>query len=308
MSANFVSLLINKTGDWIPNRRLRKNYKNFLKVRLSVGVKEQLTLYKALSKYYAGLDFAAPYCVNADAANLPVWQLWLQGRDAAPALVRKCFDSVAEYAVGREIRVLSLNDFDRYLELPGYVWDKYRAGVIPHAHFADLLRVSLLAQYGGTWIDATVLLTGPIPAEITASSFFMFDADPTRLYGKIYLAQNWFINACPQHAIMQGIRQALLNYWAKENFVVDYFFFHLMFAGLVRTYPELKRLWDEGLHITTAWPERLQKFFIDPFDAARLAEIKSHTTIHKLTYFRKYLKEPRKSTFLAAFLNNDAAF
>ena len=37
--------------------------------------------------------------------------------------------------------------------------EKFEKGKIGMAHFSDLLRISLLAKWGGMWIDSTALCT-----------------------------------------------------------------------------------------------------------------------------------------------------
>ena len=37
--------------------------------------------------------------------------------------------------------------------------DKYKKGIFTRTHFSDILRLELLTKYGGTWIDASVLIT-----------------------------------------------------------------------------------------------------------------------------------------------------
>jgi hypothetical protein len=37
--------------------------------------------------------------------------------------------------------------------------EKYQKKIIDNTHFSDLLRLELLIKYGGTWIDASVLVT-----------------------------------------------------------------------------------------------------------------------------------------------------
>ena len=54
---------------------------------------------------------------------------------------------------------LTKNNFKQYIELPDYIEKKFEKGKISMAHFSDLLRISLLAKWGGMWIDSTALCT-----------------------------------------------------------------------------------------------------------------------------------------------------
>ena len=50
--------------------------------------------------------------------------------------------------------------------MPDYLNEKLKSGALPLAIYTDLMRVALLEHYGGTWMDATILLTDEIPQEI----------------------------------------------------------------------------------------------------------------------------------------------
>ena len=45
------------------------------------------------------------------------------------------------------------------------------------AHFTDIIRLALLYNYGGVWIDATILLTDYLPQEYFEMDYFMFQRD-----------------------------------------------------------------------------------------------------------------------------------
>lgn len=59
-----------------------------------------------------------------------------------------------------------------YINMPDYLNEKLKSGVLPLAIYTDLMRVALLEHYGGTWMDTTILLTDEISQEILNSDFF----------------------------------------------------------------------------------------------------------------------------------------
>ena len=93
-----------------------------------------------------------------------IWWCWLQGIENAPSIVRACYNSLVQGEWfkdhGYTVSVIDAQNWKKYIELPGYIVEKWEKGRIPAAMFSDLLRVELLIKYGGTWIDSTVLCTG----------------------------------------------------------------------------------------------------------------------------------------------------
>ena len=78
--------------------------------------------------------------------------------------------------------------------MPDYLNEKLKSGVLPLAIYTDLMRVALLEHYGGTWMDATILLTDEIPQEILNSDFFVFHNSLGEIDNPV-LYPVWFIHA-----------------------------------------------------------------------------------------------------------------
>ena len=92
-------------------------------------------------------------------SNRTVWICWLQGRDNAPELVKACINSIENNLKDFNIVILTEENISKYTMLPVHVMKKYNEGKITRTHFSDILRVSILCEYGGLWVDSTVLCT-----------------------------------------------------------------------------------------------------------------------------------------------------
>lgn len=101
----------------------------------------------------------------------PIWLFWNTGLEQAPEIVKTCYQSIKKYA-GRQVVLLTENNVQNYINMPDYLNEKLKSGVLPLAIYTDLMRVALLEHYGGTWMDATILLTDEISQEILNSDFF----------------------------------------------------------------------------------------------------------------------------------------
>lgn len=293
----FLSFII------FPERRYN-NFKNYIKSKLNLIVLKRTYWY--LGKYYKNIVIDNNFDYQeVDARKLPIWQLWLQGKDSAPIIVQKCLSSVRKYTEGREVIVLTADNWQDYIELPELIMDKFEQGIITYTHFSDILRVCLLEKYGGTWIDATVLMTDVIPVEIGSSSFFAFEVPQESYYTDFHLTSSWFIHAKPNHLLLKALKQALFNYWQSEQELIDYFLLHLLLKGIVDHNPELHRLWSNTPHISNKEPHALQFCLLETFDQVKFNEITSHCAIHKLTY--KIDSADQNNTFLSVLLNDRSA-
>ena len=61
-----------------------------------------------------------------------------------------------------KVHFINDSNFSNYVDFPGYLIDKYRAGKITKTHLSDILRFNLLEKHGGLWFDSTILVTQPL--------------------------------------------------------------------------------------------------------------------------------------------------
>lgn len=152
-----------------------------------------------------------------------IWIFWWTGTDTMPEIVKVCVKSIQKNANGHEIIMLDKNNYYRYISLPEIIIDKHEKGVIGHAHFSDIIRFSLLAAYGGMWIDATVFLSQPIPLNIFSMKWYTLRSyDANAVY---YSKSRWcgyFIEGDRNFLLFPFVRDCLIAYWKRKNEVIDY--------------------------------------------------------------------------------------
>jgi len=90
-----------------------------------------------------------------------VWLLWLGGCDSAPWVVREVAASYERHNPGWNIVRLDNVSFKDYVEI-----DYIDKSDVHEPAKSDILRISLLAEHGGVWADATVLCYAPLDSWI----------------------------------------------------------------------------------------------------------------------------------------------
>ena len=215
-----------------------------------------------------------------------VWFCWLQGLEQAPPVVKVCYDSLRRQLTDREIKVIDAENWKEYVRLPEYIVEKWQKKQIPNPHFTDLIRLQLLIQHGGTWIDSTVLCTGLTPQNEKQTKSFL-DAD-------LFLFQytqpesnqwggtgNWFITACTNNELLLVLRDMLFVYWKEYDCVVDYFIFHLFFSMLRDMYPEKIAAMPYGYAGNSVG---LGYHLGSKYKAEKWERLTNNVAFHKLTY------------------------
>ncbi len=172
-----------------------------------------------------------------------IFTLWLQGEEQAPDIVKSCFASIRKHCTQPLVILDGETVFD-WITLPEAIVEKYKAGKIKPAHFADICRVELLYTYGGYWLDSTCYVSGPIPAWITEHDFFVFMAGE-KVHGNYSYIQNCFIRARKGSYLLEAWRAMILDYWLHEDRRVDYFQHQVMFRTLITYNATASKLFGE---------------------------------------------------------------
>lgn len=233
-------------------------------------------------KYIPMLDKFSPCEVSDSGQSSPVWVAWLQGEEAAPPLVRKCIDSIRKHAGNREVRVVTWNNLDSYIDIPDYIIERLNHHQMQFAQFSDYIRIALLCKYGGIWVDATVLLTAPIPDEISGSPLFFFRSAVDN--SPVIRNSSWFIVSCPGNPVVQKMKYLLECYWQREHKLKDYFILHLFLSCLVDSDEECREIWNNMHFVGNMEAHRMQSLLFEQYSEKLFDDICSGSTIHKLTY------------------------
>lgn len=231
-----------------------------------------------------------------------IWQLWEQGLENAPQIVRACLDSVAKYNPDIKRIILTKENIKEYVDIPDYIWVLKEKNVIKSAHFSDILRTYLLLQHGGCWIDATVLMTAPLPEYVKNADLFVLKADENADLDGLNMA-SYFISAKPNNKILQQTSKMLEYYWKENNFLVNYFMFLHAFTMVAKRNTQE---WENVPFFSYIPVQRMQAELLKPYNKERFEQFKTTSFIHKLTYKNKVMTKNKnfetKDTLLEAII------
>ena len=173
-------------------------------------------------------DFDKPF-------NNRIWTMWWQGE--IPEVIQMCLASIK--SVYPDFILITADNVKNYIDIPDYIKTKLEKGIISYPHFSDYVRVCLLEKYGGVWVDASCYMLEKIPRFITKQYFFILQSPSKKTLS------NFFICAKQNNYIMKAMKIFLEEYWSKENFAVDYFFFHLFLYKLLLEHDICSKIYRE---------------------------------------------------------------
>ena len=179
----------------------------------------------------------------------PIWVCWLQGEEKMPEIVRICYKSLLKHSADKKVNLVTSENLNEYIQVPDFIKEYLDKGKISRTHFADYIRIMLLAKYGGLWIDASVLVTGDITDE-TQRPFYTIKQ---RVKHSIHYVSDyrWTVSliGCSESSgkYMFSCLKTLFDcYLRKRTFFIDFFLFDYLIAAMYEELPAIKELIDNN--------------------------------------------------------------
>lgn len=196
--------------DQLIKKYLKKNYENII------------------SKYYGNNSYQVKLKqASSDTKNGKIFVLWFQGEKNAPELVKMCIRSIRQHSNGHDVVVLSEYNLEDWLtNIDPNVLKKFNNGTFSKQLFSDYIRTSLLSQYGGLWLDATIYVSHNISEEVFNKNFFTVvrtEAQPDDISGVIspFLIGRG-LNSQSGCRLFEFTKNMIESYVKKETILINY--------------------------------------------------------------------------------------
>lgn len=210
--------------------------------------------------------------------NKIIWIFWFQGWDQAPRLVRQCLSSWETKNPDWRVYRLDWTSVRLLIDLPDL-----RGKRITRTSLSDLVRILLLKEYGGVWVDATTFCQTPLDSwlgERFGEGFFAF-ANP----GEWRPLSSWFLAAEEDCYIVDRWCARALDYWQGRSRADEYFWLHRLFSSLLAEDEHFRFIWSQVPALSADLPHELQKKGILNGECSQpLASACATAPLHKLSY------------------------
>ena len=252
-----------------------------------------------------------------------IWVCWWDGEEYMPPLVKACYNSIKKYAGVHPVKLITKHNFNDYVSIPEFIIEKLNSGIITLTHFSNILRVNLLYNHGGTWMDATILTLKNIsiehlsfyslkaPAKSASVTLNLFEgisniAKPYHVkQGPPVSRWSGFLLAGTKYSPIFAYLKDILNaYWKDHDDQIDYLLFDYTIALGYDNIPIMKKLIDK-LPCSDVEKFELEKNLNNNFSYEQFNNY-AKTTFHKLTWkknFNEYTKD-NKLTIYGHIINS----
>lgn len=218
-----------------------------------------------------------------------IWICWWQGLKQAPELVKVCVNSIKKNAGNHRVIILTDDNYKNYVDIPEWVEEKKNKGIISRTHYSDILRLSLLSEYGGMWIDSTFFCTQPVLDDYFQQPLWSIKRPD---YFHASVASGYFANyslACDaaHRWIFKTILDFVLEYWKNNDVMSDYLFLDYLIV-LTQKYDQRIAKIFQNIEPNNPECDELYKVMGEPFNQKKWDIMKSETALFKLSWKYQY--------------------
>ena len=109
-----------------------------------------------------------------------IWAMWQQGEAQMPETVKSSMKTIKDFAErnGCKFHLLTDENLLSYISIPKDIIEKNKRKELSSAAFSDIVRTSLLYEYGGIWMDATLFVSPYATVEMFKGDFFSLNHPP----------------------------------------------------------------------------------------------------------------------------------
>ena len=221
-----------------------------------------------------------------------IWMPWWQGEENMPDVVRIARKSVADSAVGYEVITISRDNIKDYIDIPDYIMEKFSKGYMSVIHLCDYIRVSLLSEYGGIWLDGTVFATGVISLSLLDYEFYSRHYKSTnRLVSNGRWSGYFLVSGFKHSELFDGLRSYYDSYWKKHDRLITYLFLDYLIDFYYNRKASVKDVID-SVPFNNSQMKFLSSHLNIKFDTSEWARVCKETYLHKISVRSKVSDDP----------------
>lgn len=233
-----------------------------------------------------------------------VWVYWGQGFDDLPFPVENTINSIKKHCPNRKIVLLSDENLSKYVVLKDFIIKKYKDGKISRATFSDLIRINILKEYGGIWLDSTYYFTDDLDTKISNYSFYSICHGNKRKW--VVSKDIWSISFVAVHAnskLMNFVCDVFDRYWEEEDTLIGYLLIDCIMAIAYEEYEDVQKIMDAVPINNLGVFDFLESTANRVCSEEEFRNFMGDTYIHKLTYKMNYeTTKDGKPTFIGRLL------
>lgn len=235
-----------------------------------------------------------------------IWICWWQGTENMPKIVRECVESIKYNSGEKNVIIITEKNYKNYIKFPNWIEEKYKKGIISKTHLSDILRLELLAKYGGIWLDSTFYCTGNLEKYFTLPVWTIKRPD----YRHTSVACGAFANysfGCNYESryVFSIIKEYLYKYWEMYDYIIDYLFLDYIIVYVINHNKNVKQKFEE-IKPNNPKCDELLKIINKEYNEEIFKDLIKDTDLFKLSWkCSNHKKIKGENTFYDMLIDNE---
>lgn len=227
----------------------------------------------------------------APSKHYKIWVFWGQGEENMPPLVNACYRQLKHF--NENVTLITNKNINEYITLNPIIFSKVRNGSISWAHFSDITRSTLLAKYGGLWVDATVWVPERLPIQ-RLSDFEIFSPNgkvpQTNKSVQFWTSFEWNWSTWCLWSNQSGnklfsfVSSMLQAIGEREKCWPDYVIQDYLIYYACRFFPDVQKSMKQIQGVSGEKRNDLAKIMNQPFDMNQYNDLTSSDFVFKLSF------------------------
>lgn len=231
-----------------------------------------------------------------EAGEWRIWVFWGQGEESMPALIKACYKQLVALN-GDAVTLVTNQNVHEFLDIPAVIYEKVERGAISWAHFSDIIRTSLLARYGGLWLDATVWTTRQFPFEefgempfYSANGKVAVSSRAVRFWTSFqWNWSGWCLYASNKNEVLFSfVSEMLINLAQREKYLLDYVLVDYCIYYACRKLPGVGDAMSECNKTEFRQRNRLAELMNRPYNEQEYEQLTATDYVFKLSFRANY--------------------
>lgn len=250
------------------------------------------TIYQYLSNRYGAIvtQISENQIAETPNDNSPIWVFWWQGKEHSPYIIQSCINNICKNAGHHPVHIVDKTNYQLYSSIPQHILKKFNDGKMSITHFSDYLRVNLLCNNGGLWIDGSIFVKQQIPEYVFSMPFWTI-RNPGKDKDNI---SNWdwtigVMGGWKNNVVFSTMLELLSCYWKDHDIPADYFVMDYMMK-LIYNSNNTAREFIHAVEPSNDEFYYLQEHANQPLDAFDfILAMQSNTWLYKISWKGHYL-------------------
>lgn len=240
-----------------------------------------------------------------------IWVCWWQGEENMSPLIRECYHRICEFNRDKKVILITDENLNDWVHFPDYILEKYQKGIITRTHFSDLLRMELLRDYGGVWMDITLMTFSAVPERFyqfpVFTGHYIFNKYDYNVSKNRWTSYFW-VSRYPNNILFRFMSDFWRAYWKQKDELIEYFLvdyaldFGYHYLSKIKTELDMVPIQGCGKD-----PWRLLKLLPQHYNTELMDDIINNNWMQKLSYrgedqIQKKATDPDNSFYMKLFL------